>query len=81
VMEKIQRSGVIVDPRSDLIARALRMRCRRLMREREELRLVQMNATRSGDHDEADTCADRIDRLARAVHLLEIEEKQVASLY
>ncbi|MEM6284504.1 MAG: toprim domain-containing protein, partial [Chloroflexota bacterium] len=81
VLEKIQRTGVIVDPRSDLIARALRLRCRRLMREREELRLVQMNALTDSDYDTSDACASQIDILARAMHLLEIEEKQVASLY
>jgi DNA primase len=81
VMEKIQRAGGIVDRRSDLISQALRLRCRRLSREREELRLVQMNALASEDHDESDACARQIDMLARSVHLLEIEEKQVARLY
>jgi hypothetical protein len=81
ILEKIQRSGVVMDPIRDMIAQAFRLRCRRLMREREELRLVQANAISSGDADQSEQCAAQLDLLARAVHRLEIEEKQVARLY
>lgn len=81
VIQKIQRAGLIIDERNDLISQAIRVRCRRLNREREELRLAQMNAYANGDNDYADICATQIDLLARAVYLLELEEKQVSRLY
>ncbi len=81
VLEKIQRSGVMMDPTRDLMAQAIRLRCRRLRREREELRLIQANATRERDTHQVESCIRQIDLLGRAVHLLEAEERQVARLY
>jgi DNA primase len=81
VMNRIQRAGVMIDPQIDIIAQAMRLRGKRLMREREELRLVQKNALHDGDPDQADACAGQIDKLAQAAHALQMAAHQVARLY
>lgn len=81
VRAQSKRSGMQIDPRQDVVSQAIRLRCRRLNREREEYRLVQMSALQSGDQEQAEACADHLDQLARAVHMLEIEERQVSRLF
>jgi DNA primase len=81
VLDKMQRSGMLLDPTRDLMAQAIRLRCRRLRRERDEHRLMQTNATHEHDMAQVDSCIRQIDLLGRAVHLLEIQERRVARLY
>ena len=81
VEKRIQRAGMIIDQQSDVIVRAMRLRCKRLIREKDELKLLQDNAYKNESYEEADACADRIDLLARAVHLLEVAQRQVSRLY
>lgn len=81
VMKRIQRAGLVVDEQQDCIAQALRLRRRRLERERDELRLKQTNAYNRRDTEQEDRFGERIDLLARAVHCLEMATRQVSRLY
>ncbi len=81
ITRRIRRSGSVVDEHSDLIAQGIRLRCRRLTRERDELELIQRGALQDQDYDYADQCAAQMDRLVWALHLLEQEQHIVARIH
>ena len=81
VKQNVRFGGALSDPTRDMIAQALRLRCRRINRERHQLQLLQANAEAEGDTDRAETCMQQLDMLATAMHRLETEVNEVARLY
>ncbi|MFZ4814415.1 MAG: DNA primase [Phototrophicaceae bacterium] len=80
VHDQIRRSGGGAKPEHDIVAQGIRLRARRLMREREELLLMQRGAQAEGDHDLIGHCTEQLPRLARAVHVLATEEQALQRL-
>lgn len=81
IVAQVQRVGGLIDTQQDVVAMGLRLRLKRLNRERDELRLMQMSASQQGEFDEMARYTEQLTLLSQATDRLSLAEKQVSRLY